>query len=103
MSVPLCARPSARATPAAVDGATHSCGGSVIGRPLLGIRLIRSLRAVADVPNVVVRVREGSAVPAPRQRRRALEDPRAGLLGFRNDLVDARLAAHDVVQDYATE
>src|SRR5262245_34284031 len=75
-----------------------------VTRPsLLGVGLILSRRAVADIPDVAVRVCEGSAVPAPLQLRRGLEDLRAGPLGLLQDLVDARLAAHDVVEDDATE
>src|SRR5262245_22842484 len=75
-----------------------------VTRPsLLGVGLILSRRAVADIPDVAVRVCEGSAVPAPLQLRRGLEDLRAGLLGLLYDLVDACLAAHDVAEDDATE
>src|SRR6476659_6805210 len=70
---------------------------------LLGVALILAHRAVADIPDVAVRVCEGAAVPAPLQLRRGLEDRRAGLLGLVQDLVDACLAAHDVVEDDATE
>src|SRR5262245_36433165 len=69
----------------------------------LGVGLILSHRAVADIPDVAVRVCEGSAVPAPLQLRRGLEDLRAGLPGLLHDLVDACLATHDVVEDDATE
>src|SRR6266536_189350 len=70
---------------------------------LLGVGLIRSHRAVGDIPDVAVRVGEGAAVPAPLQLRRRLEDRRAGRVGLLHNLVDARLAAHDVVEDDATE
>src|SRR5262249_33557654 len=43
------------------------------------------------------------AVPAPRQLRRRLEDRPAGLLSLLQNLADAVLAAHDVIEHDATE
>src|SRR4029453_8973041 len=66
---------------------------------LLRVGLVLSLGAVADVPDVAVRVGERTAVPAPLQLRRGLEDLPAGLLGLVQNFVDAVLAAHDVIED----
>jgi hypothetical protein len=52
-------------------------------RRLLRVRLVLTLGAVADAPDVAVRVREGTAVPAPLQGGGGLEDRGTGLLGFR--------------------
>src|SRR3954454_10602756 len=70
---------------------------------LLSVGLVSSLVAVAETPDVAVRVGEGAAVPAPRQSTGGLEDRGAGLLGLRNDLVDPRLAADDVGQNQSAE
>src|SRR5262249_37120167 len=67
------------------------------------VGLILSLGAVADVPDVAIRVGERTAVPAPRQLRRRLEDRPAGLLSLLQNLADAVLAAHDVIEHDATE
>src|SRR5215467_14668443 len=72
-------------------------------RLLLGVGLVLSLGAVADVPDVAVRVGERSAVPAPLQLRRGLEDLPAGVLGLVQNFVDAVLAAHDVIEHDAAE
>src|SRR5215211_5784319 len=93
-------RIAANATACATSRPSSVC---VTNPALLGVGLILSHRAVADIPDVAVRVCEGSAVPAPLQLRRGLEDVRAGLLSLLHDLVDACLAAHDVVEDDATE
>src|SRR5215213_2891372 len=93
-------RITANATACAASRPSRVC---LTGSSLLGVGLILSHRAVADIPDVAVRVCEGSAVPTPLQLRRGLEDRRAGLLGLLHDLVDACLAAHDVVEDDATE
>ena|SRR4249919_1892443 len=66
-------------------------------------RLVLSLGAVADAPDVAVRVREGTAVPAPLQGGGGLEDRGAGLLGLRHDLVDPLLAADHVGKDQPAE
>src|SRR6266516_1037312 len=71
--------------------------------PLLRVGLVLSLGAVADVPDVTVRVRERTAVPAPLQLRRGLEDRPAGLPGLVQNFVDAVLAAHDVIEHDAAE
>src|SRR5436190_15648858 len=70
---------------------------------LLRVWLIVSLRAVADPPDVAVGVCERTAVPAPLQLRRGLEDLGAGLLCFVHHLVNPFLAANDVVQGQAGE
>src|SRR6516165_7161192 len=70
---------------------------------LLGVGLVLSFSAVADVPYVAVRVGERTAVPAPLQLRRGHEDLPAGLLGLVQNFVDAVLAAHDVIEDDAAE
>src|SRR5208337_1121987 len=70
---------------------------------LLRVGLVLPLGAVADVPDVAVGVREGTAVPAPLQGGGGLKDRGAGLLGFRHDLVDPRLAADYVVEDQPAE
>src|SRR5439155_27093141 len=72
-------------------------------RGLLRVWLIASLRAVADPPDVAVGVCERTAVSAPLQLRRGLEDLGAGLLCFVHHLVNSRLAANDVVQGQAGE
>src|SRR5918996_5322034 len=72
-------------------------------RRLLRVGLVLSLGAVADVPDVAVRVRERAAVPAPLQVGGGLQDRGAGLLGFRQDLVDTRLAADHVGEDQPAE
>src|SRR5215469_107855 len=72
-------------------------------RPLLGVRLVLAFGAVADVPDVAVWVGERTAVPAPLQLRRGLEDLPAGLLGLVQNFVDAALAAHDVIEDDTAE
>src|SRR5262249_5423181 len=71
--------------------------------PLLRVGLVLALGAVADVPDVAIRVRERTAVPAPGQLRRGFEDRSAGPLGLVQNLVDAALAAHDVIEDDAAE
>src|SRR4029453_6892152 len=71
--------------------------------PLLRVRLVLPLGAVADAPDVAVRVGAGAAAAAPLQGRGGLEDRGAGLLGFRHDLVDSRLAADDVGEDQPAE
>src|SRR4029453_1356233 len=68
-----------------------------------GVGLFFSSAAVADVPDVAIRVGEGSAVPAPLQLRRGLEDLPAGLLGLVQNFVDGILAAHDAREDNAAE
>src|SRR5207302_9501883 len=70
---------------------------------LLRVGLVLSLRAVPELPDITVRVGEGGAVPALLLFRRGLEDLCAGLLSLGNDSVDARLAAHDIVEDNAAE
>src|SRR5215831_15076324 len=70
---------------------------------LLRVGLVLSLGAVADVPDVAIRVGERSAVPAPLQLRRGLEDLPAGLLGLVQNFTDAVLAAHDVIEHDAAE
>src|SRR5207237_8490384 len=70
---------------------------------LLRVWLIASLRAIADPPDVAVGVCERTAVPAPLQLRRGLEDLGAGLLCFVHHLIDSLLAADDVVQGQAGE
>src|SRR5215211_4807588 len=70
---------------------------------LLGVGLVFPLGAVADVPDVAIRVGEGSAVPAPLQLRRGREDLSARPLGLLQNFVDAVLAAHDVIEDDATK
>src|ERR671918_1635567 len=72
-------------------------------RRLLRVGLVLSLGAVADVPDVAVRVRERAAVPAPILAGGGLEDRGAGLLRFRQDLVDPRLAADNVGEDQPAE
>jgi hypothetical protein len=62
-------------------------------RQLLRIGLVFAPGAVADVPDVAVRVGEGTAVSAPFLGGGGLEDRGAGVLGFRQDLVDPLLAA----------
>src|SRR5215469_12699326 len=71
--------------------------------PLLRVGLVLSRGAVADVPDVAVRVGERTAVPAPLQLRGRLEDLPASVLGLAQNLVDAVLAAHDVIEDDAAE
>src|SRR5262249_22059796 len=70
---------------------------------LLRVGLVLSCGAVADVPDVAIRVGERSAVPAPLQRSRGLEDLPASLPGLLQNFADAVLAAHDVVEDDAAE
>src|SRR5205814_4387663 len=93
--------------------------GGALGGPLCGVRwahgnlpslwvllrvgLIASLRAVADPPDKAIGVCERTAVPAPLQLRRGLEDLGAGLLRFVHHLVNPLLAANDVVQGQAGE
>src|SRR5882762_206198 len=89
--------------PAGVGPVSRPDGRSPLVRTLLGVGLILSLRAVTDRPDVAVGVREGSAVPAPLQLRRGLEDLAAGLLGLVHDLVHALFATYDVVEDNAAE
>src|SRR5919106_400036 len=72
-------------------------------RRLLRVGLVLSLGAVADLPDVAVRVRERAAVPAPLQAGGRLQDRGAGLLRFRQDLVDPRLAADNVGEDQPAE
>src|SRR5215813_5795093 len=84
-------------------GASRPSSVCVLGLSLLGVGLVLSFGAVADVPDVAIRVGEGSAVPAPLQLRRRLEDLPAGLLGLVQDFVDAVFAAHDVIEDDAAE
>src|SRR5215469_18979526 len=71
--------------------------------PLFGVGLVLSFGAVADVPDVAVRVGERSAVSTPPQLRRGLEDLPARFVGLVQNLADAVLAAHDVVEDDAAE
>src|SRR5262245_30988276 len=78
-------------------------GAAPPGRRLLGVGLVLPLGAVADVPDVAVRVGEGSAGPAPVQGGGGLEDRAAGLLRFRQDLVNPLLAADDVGEDHPAE
>src|SRR5713226_2593324 len=80
-----------------------TCDRKIPGSSLLRVGLILSLGAVSDRPDVTIRVSEGCAVPAPLLSRRGLEDPCACLLGLRNHLVDARLAADDIGEDNAAE
>src|SRR5256885_7131045 len=68
---------------------------------LLRVWLIASLRAVTDPPDVAVGVRERTTVPAPLQLRRGLQDLGAGLLRLVHHLVNALLAANDVVHHHA--
>src|SRR5438309_7723871 len=70
---------------------------------LLRVWLIGALRAVTDPPNIAVGIRERTAVPAPLQLRRGLEDLRARLLCFVHHRVDSRLAANHVVQGQSGE
>src|SRR5262245_26575676 len=70
---------------------------------LFGVGLTLAVSAEADTPNEAIRVREGSAVAAPVQLGGGLEDRGAGLRGFVEDLVDAGLAAHDVLKDHPAE
>src|SRR5439155_17685089 len=70
---------------------------------LLRVRLIAALRAVTDPPDVAVGVCERPTVPAPLQLRRGLEDFGAGLLCLVHHLVNALLAANDVVHHHAGE
>ncbi|GAA0955399.1 hypothetical protein Vau01_068160 [Virgisporangium aurantiacum] len=71
--------------------------------PLFGVRLIRRVAAVAEAPDVAVRVGERAAVPAPRQVAGGLEDRRAGLLRLRENLVDPLLTPDDVGEDQPAE
>src|SRR5437879_3124358 len=70
---------------------------------LLRVWLIAALRAVTDPPHVAVGVCERTTVPAPLQLRRGLEDLGAGLLRLVHHLVNALLAANDVVHHHAGE
>jgi hypothetical protein len=72
-------------------------------RQVLRIGLVFAPGAVADVPDVAVRVGEGTAVSAPFLGGGGLEDRGAGVLGFRQDLVDPLLAADDVGEDQPAE
>src|SRR5207249_7435311 len=76
---------------------------SCLALRLLRVWLIAALRAVTDPPNVTVGVCERTAVPAPLQLRRGLEDLGAGLLCLVDHLVNALLAANDVVHHHAGE
>jgi hypothetical protein len=53
-------------------------------RRRLRVGLVLALGALADAPDVAVRVREGTAVPAPLLGGGGLEDRGAGLLGSKN-------------------
>src|SRR5262245_55890171 len=88
---------------ATARGASRRSRRSVVGPSLLGVGLILALRAVADRPDVAVRVREGTAVPAPSQGGSRLEDRGAGRLGLGQDLVDPRLAPDHVGEDQPAE
>src|SRR5439155_23340207 len=89
--------------PPAAAGQPDRAGRGGTACSLLRVGLVLSLGAVADVPDVAIWVGERTAVPAPLQLRRGLEDLPAGLLGLVQNFTDAVLAAHDVIEDHAAE
>src|SRR5215471_20798596 len=74
--LPTCGqtRPSSCSGTTARSCASPPSSVCVIDPSLFGVGLVLSFGAVADVPDVAVRVGEGSAVPAPPQLGRGLED-----------------------------